>query len=116
RHAVTRYRVERRFGAPEVPVASLVTCRLETGRTHQIRVHMASIGHPLIGDAEYGAGFRSKAAGLPGQAQAAIAALGRQALHAWLLGFEHPVTRKILRFERDMPNDMKAVIAELSKT
>ena len=67
------------------PVASLIDCRLETGRTHQIRVHLAHVGHPLLGDATYGTGFRTKASRLPPAAREALEALGRQALHAYLL-------------------------------
>ena len=91
RAAVTHWEVlERYSGADGAPVASLLARRLETGRTHQIRVHLASIGHPLIGDAVYGAGFRTKANQLAPKPRAAVAALGRQALHAYLLGIEHP--------------------------
>ena len=94
RHATTHWRVEESLGP-----ASLVACQLETGRTHQIRVHMASIGHPLLGDSVYGSGFKTKAALLGDPARSALAALGRQALHASVLGFEHPVTGEALRFE-----------------
>src|SRR6476646_4069302 len=75
-------------GADGKPVASLRACRLETGRTHQIRVHLAHLGHPLMGDPVYGPGFKTKAARLPKAAAAALAALGRQALHAYLLVIE----------------------------
>src|SRR5205823_3584052 len=91
RAAVTHWEVLERYrGRDGAPVASLIACRLETGRTHQIRVHLAAIGHPLLGDAVYGSGFKTKASQLADDARAALAALGRQALHAYLLGIEHP--------------------------
>lgn len=108
RHAVTHYAV-----AEAYPEAALVQCRLETGRTHQIRVHMAHSGHPLLGDPVYGGGFRTKAARLPADARAALSALGRQALHAALLGFSHPRTGTTLRFESPLPPDMTALVARL---
>jgi 23S rRNA pseudouridine1911/1915/1917 synthase len=88
------------------PIASLLACRLETGRTHQIRVHLASIGHPILGDDVYGPGFRTKAALLSAPAQAALRTLGRQALHAHLLAVEHPSTGKILQFRSELPPDL----------
>jgi 23S rRNA pseudouridine1911/1915/1917 synthase len=88
------------------PVASLLACRLETGRTHQIRVHLASICHPILGDDLYGPGFRTKAGLFPAPAQAALRDLGRQALHAHILTVEHPVTHKILRFRSELPPDL----------
>jgi 23S rRNA pseudouridine1911/1915/1917 synthase len=94
-------------------VASLVECRLETGRTHQIRVHMAHIGHPLIGDATYGAGFKTKVVKLPDVARAAVEALGRQALHAATLGFTHPITKEEMMFESDLPEDLAGLMAAL---
>jgi 23S rRNA pseudouridine1911/1915/1917 synthase len=87
----------RKGNAPE-PVASLLLCRLETGRTHQIRVHLASIGHPIMGDDVYGSGFRTKAALLPPAAQTALASLGRQALHAHMLTVKHPSSGEFLQF------------------
>ncbi len=105
RGAVTHWRLEEVFGP-----ASLVSCRLETGRTHQIRVHMASIGHPLLGDSVYGAGFKTKAAQLAEDATSALGALGRQALHAAVLGFEHPITGAPLRFESPPPIDFSYLI------
>jgi 23S rRNA pseudouridine1911/1915/1917 synthase len=95
------------------PLASLIECRLETGRTHQIRVHMSHIGHPLLGDQLYGSGFATKAVRLPEDAQAALATLGRQALHAAILGFEHPRSGEFLRFESPLPNDLAALIEAL---
>lgn len=111
RHAVTHYVVSERYGETVGgdAAASLVECRLETGRTHQIRVHMAHIGHPLIGDADYGAGFRTKANRLPDETRAVVHSLGRQALHAWLLQIEHPVSGETMRFEADLPADLKAL-------
>jgi 23S rRNA pseudouridine1911/1915/1917 synthase len=111
REAVTHYAVERSFGTPAV--ASLVRCRLETGRTHQIRVHMAHIGHPLLGDETYGKGFKSSIGKLPETAQAALKALGRQALHAAVLGFEHPVTGEAMHFESEPPADLANLIEAL---
>jgi 23S rRNA pseudouridine1911/1915/1917 synthase len=117
REAVTHWEVLERYGGQKAsrggkgvrtvpPVASLLACRLETGRTHQIRVHLASIGHPLLGDEVYGPGFRTKAVLLPEPAQTALKALGRQALHAHILAVEHPTTDKILRFRSELPPDL----------
>ena len=97
---------------PRKPCASLVECRLETGRTHQIRVHMAHIGHPLIGDRTTAPAFRTKANRLPEPLRAAVAGFPRQALHARLLAFRHPRTHMIMRFEAPMPADMAAIVNE----
>jgi 23S rRNA pseudouridine1911/1915/1917 synthase len=113
RHARTHYAVEEAFGPAAAPIASRLRCTLETGRTHQIRVHMAEIGHPLLGDAIYGAGYKTKAARLPAAAREALAALGRQALHAAVLGFERPVTGERLRFESAPPPDLARLIDAL---
>ncbi|WP_439574418.1 RluA family pseudouridine synthase [Phreatobacter sp.] len=110
RHALTHATREASFLDGLV---SRLACRLETGRTHQIRVHMAHEGHPLLGDATYSIGFRTKAAKLPDAARSALERLGRQALHAGLLGFEHPVTRARMRFESPLPADMAALAAAL---
>jgi 23S rRNA pseudouridine1911/1915/1917 synthase len=110
RHALTHWRIVEPFGVE----ASLIACRLETGRTHQIRVHLASIGHPLLGDPVYGQGFKSKAARLSPAAQAALKALARQALHAAVLGFVHPVTGESLHLESAPPRDMQALRAALA--
>ncbi len=117
RAAVTRYQVVRSFpsGGAEA-IASLLRLQLETGRTHQIRVHLAHIGHPLLGDPLYGAGFRSRARKLPNAAAEALAQLGRQALHAAALGFEHPLTGRKLRFESSLPRDMAALTERLNET
>jgi 23S rRNA pseudouridine1911/1915/1917 synthase len=106
--AVTRYRVERRFGDH----AALIECRLLTGRTHQIRVHLAHGGHPLIGDPVYGARAGRAVARL-GRAGAAIIAFSRQALHARLLGFTHPATGEKLTFESALPADMEELKTNL---
>ena len=102
RHAATHWSVLHRFGR----AAALVRCQLETGRTHQIRVHMASLGHPIIGDPVYGGGFRTKAARLGPAAGAAASDLRRQALHAATLGFQHPVTAQTLLFQSELPPDL----------
>ena len=111
RHAVTRARIVEAFGNP--PVASLVECWLETGRTHQIRVHMAHAGHALIGDPTYGGRRKLSAKAISETGRAAVAAFSRQALHAAVLGFDHPVTGEAMRFEAPLPPDMVALIAAL---
>lgn len=105
REAITHYRRLRRFGKPEVLVSE-VECRLETGRTHQIRVHLTHLGHPLLGDPVYGGSQRTRRAKLPPEAQAALEHMHRQALHAFELGFEHPVTGEPMHFTADLPPDM----------
>jgi 23S rRNA pseudouridine1911/1915/1917 synthase len=116
REAITHYRVEARYGPKDKPaIASLLDCRLETGRTHQIRVHLAAMGHPVIGDRAYGAGFATKVAKLPEPARSLAGDFPRQALHAWLLGFAHPATGEEMRFESPLPGDM-AVLARSLKS
>jgi 23S rRNA pseudouridine1911/1915/1917 synthase len=116
RRAVTRYEVLATYPKGEAkPTASLLRLTLETGRTHQVRVHLAHIGHPLLGDMTYGAGFKASARKLGAEAQAALAALGRQALHAAELAFVHPVTGQRLRFTSPLPADMAHLVATLEK-
>ncbi len=109
REAVTHYAVELTFGPATRPWAAKVALRLETGRTHQIRVHLASKGAPVLGDALYGGGQPA----LPVRAAIIEAGLHRQALHAALLGFKHPVTGERLTFETPLPPDMAALQARL---
>lgn len=111
RHAITRARVVAGYGVP--PVASLLDCWLETGRTHQIRVHMAYCGHSLIGDPTYGGRRKLAKNALPEAAIAAIQAFPRQALHAATLGFVHPVSGEKLSFEAPLPDDFAALIAKI---
>jgi 23S rRNA pseudouridine1911/1915/1917 synthase len=107
REAVTHYEVRDVFnGRDGKPVASLLALQLETGRTHQIRVHLAHIGHPLLGDQVYGPHFKTKASQLGPESQAALAALGRQALHAYLLQLEHPRSGDVLHWESPLREDL----------
>lgn len=108
RHAVTRARVVEEFGTP--PVLSLVECWLETGRTHQIRVHMTHAGHSLVGDQTYGGKRKLAKASLSEEAREAVATFPRQALHAAVLGFKHPVTGEDMRFEAPLPEDMQHLV------
>jgi 23S rRNA pseudouridine1911/1915/1917 synthase len=109
--AVTHTRVIQRFGL----AASLVECRLETGRTHQIRVHLSHIGHPVMGDPVYGRTTPKRLAALPEAARDALKKMGRQALHAHLLGFEHPCSKKRVKFESKLPVDINALLSRLER-
>jgi len=113
RHAVTRARIVEPFGTPAV--AALIECWLETGRTHQIRVHMAHAGHGLIGDPVYGGKRKLPAKALSLEAIEATQSFPRQALHAAVLGFEHPVSGEAIRFEAPLPEDMTALIETLRR-
>ena len=108
--ALTRYRVLGPAGAR----ASLIECRLSTGRTHQIRVHMADIGNPVIGDPLYGGGSARRLKGAPEDIRQALAPFDHQALHAYLIGFRHPSSGEFLQFEAEIPNDFSELL-ELMK-
>ena len=107
--ALTRYKTIKRFGT----AAALVECRLATGRTHQIRVHMTQIGHPLVGDTLYGRSRKRRLSGLSERAVEALRTFPRQALHARLIGFDHPVTGRHLKFESELPSDIQGLVDTL---
>lgn len=121
REAITHYQVvetfhsELRGGKAGAPLASLVRVELETGRTHQIRVHMAHIGHPVLGDTTYGAHFKASERRLTETQAQALRMLSRQALHAAVLGFEHPITGEDLEFESELPDDMATLVNALRR-
>jgi 23S rRNA pseudouridine1911/1915/1917 synthase len=110
--ATTRYQVLREYKG----VAALIDCRLATGRTHQIRVHLTERGHPIIGDPVYGGGRAvRRGRSLTAEAQAVIAAFPRQALHARLLGFDHPSSGEALEFSSELPNDIARLMSILDE-
>ena len=119
--ALTHYQTEQLLGPPHAPVASVLTCKLSTGRTHQIRVHLTHIGHPLIGDPVYGQAQNRTprrprdryGAAVSPEARALMAAFSRQALHAFRLGLDHPKTGERLFFETLLPQDMITLINNL---
>ena len=114
RRAVTHYEVLEVFaGATPAATVSLLRLQLETGRTHQIRVHLAHISHPVLGDPVYGAGFKTREAALDSPSRAVVERLGRQALHAALLAFEHPASSEVMSFESPLPSDIVEIIAAL---
>lgn len=112
---MTRLRVLERFGSAEKPIASLVECRLETGRTHQIRLHAGHIGHALIGDPVYGRNRPLAPGSCPECVLVTIRGFSRQALHAETLGFVHPVSRESVKFSATMPSDMNDLLMELRR-
>jgi 23S rRNA pseudouridine1911/1915/1917 synthase len=111
KEAETGYRTIANFGE----LATHIRCKLKTGRTHQIRVHMSSIGHPLIGDSTYGSNRRRSMKGVPLDLAALLKTFPRQALHAATLGFTHPVTAKTMRFQSDMPDDLQSLLSALAE-
>lgn len=112
--AETSYRVRRTFGSRSAPLASLLECKLATGRTHQVRVHLAHIGHPIVGDPVYGRA-RAARARLFGSAAATVLNFPRQALHAARLTFRHPRSGEKVSFESNIPSDFNGLICALER-
>jgi len=115
KRAATRYKVLEKFGPADRAAASLIECRLETGRTHQIRVHLTHLGHPLIGDPQYGRARTPPRGKSDAETHAftVAASFPRQALHAFVLGFQHPSLHKTLRFEAPWPADFAELVEAL---
>jgi len=114
RHALTHYHVLETFGG-HPPIASLVECTLETGRTHQVRVHLAHIGTPVVGDPLYAQGFKSKPRNLPEPLRSKLMQLGRQALHACRLAFSHPKTGTLLEFNSPLPEELAEILGSFKE-
>ena len=112
REALTQYKVQERFG----DAVSLIQCKLATGRTHQIRVHMTHIGHPIVGDATYGRAPARKLRSLPMDTAQAISDANRQLLHAGTLGFRHPSTEAVMSFDSDLPVEFETILTKLRRT
>jgi 23S rRNA pseudouridine1911/1915/1917 synthase len=115
RHAVTRLRVIEAFGPTDKPFASLIECRLETGRTHQIRVHATYAGHSLVGDPVYGRARVLSQKSVAAEVSTALHGFPRQALHAATLGFRHPVSGETMSFEAELPSDMRDLVEILRR-
>ncbi len=115
REAATEWRVVETYGDKKEPIAALLECHLTTGRTHQVRVHLAHIGHPVLGDPLYGQGFKSKQRKLPEALQQDLASLHRQALHAAELAFVHPVNGTLLKFNSELPPELGKIVEALKE-
>lgn len=115
RHAVTHFEVQERFGPRGKPFAGLLQCQLETGRTHQIRVHAAHIGHALVGDSVYARPRQIAKSDADDLTGSALKHFPRQALHAETLGFKHPVSGKFVRFSAEVPSDMNDLLTTLRR-
>tara|TARA_Y100000590_G_scaffold470718_1_gene668384 strand:+ start:10685 stop:11689 length:1005 start_codon:yes stop_codon:yes gene_type:complete len=114
--AITDYEVLEKYnGYKNDPLASLIRCKLYTGRTHQIRVHMAHMGHPILNDSKYGKGFLTKMTKLSHEDQEIILNQKRHALHAEMIKFTHPSSKKILNFNTELPDDLLLLKNMLSK-
>jgi len=114
REAITHYKVKKRFGPPGDALVTLITCNLETGRTHQIRVHMTQFGHALVGDTLYGRPRKLGKLGISDPIRVALTSFGRQALHAASLGFTHPTSQEHISFQAELPSDFSKLLDALA--